>query len=333
VSALPANAASGPERLLLVEDDRTQALMIQAMLKAAGSRFAITHLGTLSEAKRFLRSYRVACVLLDLTLPDASGLDGLLELRDVSSEAPIVVVTADDDESRGIRAVQAGAQDYFIKGRMTGEDLSRAVLYAIERQRGEAQLAHRALHDQLTGLPNRTLFLDRLQQALGQFEREALSIAVLFLDLNGFKSVNDDYGHAAGDLVLQAVGRRLLASVRPGDTAARFGGDEFTVLSVSGATGRSQDATGLADRLAADISLPFHVGANEIALSASIGVAIAHGSVRSAETVVANADEAMYRAKRHKHLSWVLSAQNAPQQDPAAPIKEGLQMNVLRPSL
>ena len=239
--AAPApNGEPEPDRLLLIEDDTTQALMIQGMLNTAGSRFAITHVGTLSEAKRFLRSYRVACVLLDLTLPDASGLDGLLDLRRVSSEAPIVVVTADDDESRGIRAVQAGAQDYFIKGRMTGDDLSRAVLYAIERQRGEAQLAHRALHDQLTGLPNRTLFLDRLQQALEQSERETLSIAVLFLDLNGFKAVNDGHGHAAGDLILRAVGRRLLASVRPGDTAARFGGDEFAVLSLGASTGQAQ---------------------------------------------------------------------------------------------
>jgi two-component system cell cycle response regulator len=313
VSVVPANADPEPDRLLLIEDNTTQALMIQGMLKSAGSRFAITHVETLSEAKRFLHSYRVACVLLDLTLPDASGLDGLLDLRGVSSEAPIVVVTADDDESHGIRAVQAGAQDYFIKGRMTGDDLSRAVLYAIERQRGEVQLAHRALHDQLTGLPNRTLFLDRLQQALEQSERETLSIAVLFLDLDGFKSVNDDCGHAAGDLILQAVGRRLLASVRPGDTAARFGGDEFTVLSVSGGTGRAQDATDLAGRLAADLSVPFRVGPNEIRLSASIGVALAHGSVRNADAVVADADEAMYHAKRQEHLSWVLSTRNAPE--------------------
>ena len=307
VSALPTNADPEPDRLLLIEDNTTQALMIQGMLKAAGSRFAITHIETLAEAKRFLHSYRVACVLLDLTLPDASGLDGLLDLRGVSSEAPIVVVTADDDESRGIRAVQAGAQDYLIKGRMTGEDLSRAVLYAIERQRGEVQLAHRALHDHLTGLPNRTLFLDRLQQALGQSEREPLSIAVLFLDLNGFKAANDKYGHAAGDLILQVVGRRLLASVRPGDTAARFGGDEFTVLSVTGATSPAQDATDLAERLAADISVPFRIGKNEIALTASIGVALAPGSARNAEAVVADADKAMYRAKREQYLNWVLA--------------------------
>ena len=319
VSAPPPNADPEPDRLLLIEDNTTQALMIQGMLKTAGSRFAITHIGTLSEAKRFLRSYRVACVLLDLTLPDASGLDGLLDLRGVSSEAPIVVVTADDDESRGIRAVQAGAQDYFIKGRMTGDDLNRAVLYAIERQRGEAQLAHRALHDQLTGLPNRTLFLDRLQQALEQSEREPLSIAVLFLDLNGFKAVNDGHGHAAGDLILRAVGRRLLASVRPGDTAARFGGDEFAVLSVGDSPGQAQDATELAGRLAADISVPFQVEANKIMLTASIGVALAHGNVRNAEAVVADADEAMYHAKRKSDLSWVLSTPNAPRQDLAPP--------------
>ena len=306
MSATPIISAGAGARLLLIEDDTTQARMIEGMLKAAGSSFEITHLSTLAEAKRFLDDYRVACVLLDLTLPDATGLNGLIELRTVSSEAPIIVVTADDDESRGISAVQAGAQDYLMKGRLDGEHLKRAVLYAIERQRSELLLTHRALHDHLTGLPNSTLFLDRLTLALAQTARHPLWVAVLFLDLDDFKSVNDSHGHAAGNLLLQGVAKRLLASLRPGDTAARFGGDEFTML--SGGVREAADATGLADRLIKEMALPFDLGTTEVDMSASIGIALARGQDKSAEAVVAAADDAMYRAKHDGHLGYVLSA-------------------------
>jgi PleD family two-component response regulator len=131
-------------------------------------------------ARQFLRESRVACVLLDLTLPDSRALDGLVDLRNVAPELPIVVVTADDDESRAVKAVQAGAQDYLIKGRIDSERLYRSVMYAMERKRGELLLAHQALHDPLTGLPNRTLFIDRLTLALAQSLRRTTSVAVLF---------------------------------------------------------------------------------------------------------------------------------------------------------
>lgn len=304
-STLPTASDAGSARVLIVEDDATQAQMIEGMLTAAGSSFTVAHVGTLAEAKTYLRQCRVACVLLDLTLPDAKRLDGLVELRQVSSEAPIVVVTADDDESRGIRAVQAGAQDYLMKGRVNGEQLSRAILYAIERQRGELLLAHRALHDELTGLPNRTLFLDRVALALAQSVRDTLSVAVLFLDLDGFKSVNDEHGHAAGDTVLQAVATRLLSSLRPGDTAARFGGDEFTMLTTG--VSRVEDVVGLAERLVKRMATPFELGASDITLGASIGIALACGIAKDADAIVTDADEAMYRAKAAGRRGYALS--------------------------
>ena len=127
-------------------------------------------------------------------------------------------------------AVKAGVQDYLIRSELSPALLRRAVMYAIERKRLEAQLAHRALHDPLTGLPNRALFLDRLGVALDRSRRNNASIAVLFLDVDNFKQINDSLGHAAGDRVLSGLADRLQSMLRPMDTVARFGGDEFTFL-------------------------------------------------------------------------------------------------------
>ncbi|MEA2445733.1 MAG: two-component system, cell cycle response regulator, partial [Thermoleophilales bacterium] len=267
--------------------------------RTGGGHFEMVHLERLAEAKQFLRQSRVACVLLDLTLADSSALDGLIDLRNVAPEIPIVVVTADDDESRAVKAVQAGAQDYLIKDRMDSEQLYRSVRYAIERKRGELLLAHQALHDPLTGLPNRTLFVDRLTLALAQSERRTTAVAVLFLDLNDFKSVNDRFGHAAGDSVLRTVAGRLLSSMRPGDTVARFGGDEFTILSPEIA--RDPDAMTIAKRLTVAMAAGFEVADGAVELSTSIGIALARGIDKKADAVVHLADEAMYRAKQQGH--------------------------------
>jgi diguanylate cyclase (GGDEF)-like protein len=283
-------------RVLLVEDDVAQARMIEGMLRTGGGKFAVVHLERLAEAKQFLRQSRVACVLLDLTLSDSRALDGLIELRNVAPEVPVVVVTADDDESRAVKAVQVGAQDYLIKGRMDAEHLYRSVMYAIERKRGELLLAHQALHDPLTGLPNRTLFVDRLTLALAQSERRSTSVAVLFLDLNDFKSVNDRFGHAAGDAVLRTVAGRLLSSMRPGDTVARFGGDEFTILSPEIA--RDEEAMTIAERLTVAMAADFEVADGAVELSTSVGIALARGIDKKADAVIQLADEAMYRAKQ-----------------------------------
>lgn len=149
-----------------------------------------------------------------------------------------------------------------------------------------------ALQDPLTKLPNRALLGDRLEQALERAEERATQVAILFCDLDQFKTVNDSLGHVAGDELLVAVGRRLLRCVRPGDTAARFGGDEFAVL-VEDA--QRTDVTALADRILLALEEPFAVRGKEVFLSGSIGIAV--GSSRS-EDLLRNADLAMYDAKR-----------------------------------
>jgi diguanylate cyclase (GGDEF)-like protein/PAS domain S-box-containing protein len=163
-----------------------------------------------------------------------------------------------------------------------------------DRKRAEAELAHQALHDALTGLPNRTLFLDRLQQALRRASRGSAGVAVLFVDLDRFKLINDSFGHAAGDRVLCEVAARLRDALRPGDTIARFGGDELTILceDVAG----EPFARGIAQRIAALFEEPFVVDGSEAFLQASVGIALAGPDDRP-EDLLRDADAAMYRAK------------------------------------
>jgi two-component system, cell cycle response regulator len=289
----------------MVEDNRSQATMIERMLELGDIELDVAHVRTLAEAKAFLSESRATCILLDLTLPDAAHLDGLMEIRHVAPGIPVVVVTADSDVSRGIKAVQAGAQDYLVKGEMDSAHLCRSVRYAIERARSDLLLSHRALHDALTGLPNRLLFLDRATYAMAQSERDKSVTAVFFLDLDGFKSVNDRLGHGAGDAVLKGVASRLLAWVRPGDVVSRFGGDEFAAL-VRDVKG-TDVAVRIADRLAEAVCEPLSLRGEEVSVSPSIGIALAHARERP-EQLIERADQAMYSAKRAGTIYQIASS-------------------------
>lgn len=159
----------------------------------------------------------------------------------------------------------------------------------------EAQLEHQAFHDPLTGLPNRGLFLNRLEQALRRRARDDSHVALLYLDLDGFKAINDTRGHDAGDELLQAVGYRLVGCLRTGDTVARLGGDEFAILLDDSAS--VDDAQAVAQRILEVLSLPLDVAGEPIAVQASVGLAIGRGGATS-ESLLRASDLAMLRAKQ-----------------------------------
>ena len=165
---------------------------------------------------------------------------------------------------------------------------------ATERKRMEAQLLQQAFEDELTGLANRALFRDRLAHALDRRVRYQTDVAVLLLDLDGFKRVNDSLGHAAGDALLRAIGRRIARTVRAGETVARLGGDEFAIVIES--VQQDDDPLTLADRLLREIATPVEIAGREVIVNVSIGIAIAQPG-EDGEAVLRNADTAMYSAK------------------------------------
>jgi diguanylate cyclase (GGDEF)-like protein/PAS domain S-box-containing protein len=202
------------------------------------------------------------------------------------------------------RLSRADGRIVWIRDEMTvvrGESDSELPLFfgvfldVSDRKRMEAELERLALYDSLTGLPNRALFTDRLTHAIGRRGRNHTT-AVYFLDVDRFKRINDSLGHGAGDEVLREVAARIQRTIRPEDTVARFGGDEFTVLCES--VGGVLEAVGVADRLQRELAEPVYAGGAELRLSASIGIAMAEpGDEMSGSRLVEDADAAMYRAK------------------------------------
>jgi diguanylate cyclase len=283
--------------VLLVEDNRGDARLVEELLKEAeNGRFRVSHVERLADARQSLMENGAGCVLLDLSLPDASRLEALMQLRAAAPDVPIVILSGLQDELLAVKAVQEGAQDYLVKGRVDGQAIGRSITYAVERKAAEMELSHKAMHDPLTGLPNRTLFLDRLKHALLRAKRHHTLVGVMFLDLDTFKPINDTFGHEAGDRLLVALAGRLQDGLRGSDTAARFGGDEFMILceDVSG----QEDVLNIAQRILKRIEEPFEIGDERLAVRGSMGIAIADGQSDTAESLIRNADAAMYDAKQ-----------------------------------
>jgi diguanylate cyclase (GGDEF)-like protein len=308
VSGHPASdtGARRAVRVLLLEDSRTDALLVSESLHHSPvAAFSVAVEGTLADALRLVEHGPgdIDVAVIDLTLPDSEGLPTFEILHAAAPELPIVVLTGTADGDIGLAAVEAGAEEFIVKGELRGDRLARVLLYSMERHR---RFRSGAFHDGLTGLANRDLLADRLRLALARAVRTRHQVGVLFVDLDGFKPVNDALGHAAGDRLLMGVADRFRAALRPSDTLARVGGDEFVAvvdgLPDAAAAGRA------ADRLLASLDAGFDLGAGgeRTGVGASIGGAVAlppaggdpHQSDALATRLLQVADEAMYRVKR-----------------------------------
>jgi len=286
----------GAARVLLVEDDPRAAMLIGEMLRAAWSQsLIVAHAQRFADAIRELTDHGATCVLLGVPGQEGEPLAALTHLRSAAPDVPIIVLSDQSDEEVGLTAIKAGAQDFLVKSELHPALLHRAVRYAIERKRSEVQLAHQALHDPLTALPNRVLFIDRLSVALDRSRRTGAPVAVLFLDVDGFKPVNDTMGHAAGDRLLTVLADRFRELLRPMDTVARFGGDEFTFLFE--ALESEREAVLIAERIRHSAGRAIALGETESSVAVSIGIAIVSDPAVTPDSVIRDADAAMYRAK------------------------------------
>ncbi len=287
--------AGKPARVLLVEDDPRSALLLGEMLRAAWTTgLIVSQTGSLADAGHELTAHGATCVLLGAA-GAAAALDAVSQLTAAAPHVPIIVLAERADDDFGIDAVRAGAQDVLLAAELTPAGLARSVRHAVERKRAETALARQALHDPLTSLPNRALFLDRLRVALDRSRRTGTPVVVMFLDVDGFKQINDSLGHSAGDLVLTVLGDRFGRLLRPMDTVARFGGDEFVFLFEGLESG--PEASLVAERIAASAQLPMAFADEPIAISVSLGVRIVTDPETGPEVAIRDADTAMYRAK------------------------------------
>jgi diguanylate cyclase len=278
--------------LLVSESGRPLGLARQT---AQRLRVDCVHHAGVADGADHLAHARVSCVLLDASGGGLEPMGALTQLQAARSQVPIIVLGADGNSTLALAAVQAGAQDYLVFDEIDAGSLERSVRYAIDRKRTEVQLAHLALHDHLTGLPNRSVFDDRLTHALQRRRDGHGGVAVLFIDIDGFKRLNDSFGHRAGDDVLREAATRIRAAVRPHDTVARLGGDEFTVLCED--VHDERGALDIGQRIEEGLTRPLVIDGHEIVLRASIGVTMAEAEQVTAEEVLQRSDDAMYGAK------------------------------------
>ena len=285
-------------RVLLVGPESTAENVRDLLSESMDTSFDVMHAETPLEAVNACIRSRPDCVLI-LDFGEAPSAETII--ANISEEtgnvpAPVVILTDTLNERRVAQTLKTGAQDCVLLDHVDAVLLDRSIHHAMARKRVEERLVRSALYDELTGLPTRTVFFDRLHVAIQRTRRtKGFRFAVAFLDLNDFKEINDKRGHLAGDRVLAETARRLKRCLRPGDIVARFGGDEFVVLADDVDTDTA--ATHLAERIVGALAEPVDYSGDRIPVSGSVGFSFGGNNHCSAEEIIEEADAAMYLAK------------------------------------
>jgi diguanylate cyclase (GGDEF)-like protein len=299
----PSEAPSGPIRLLLVGPHPADAELLRALLEhSRETQVALTHAVNLQHAYESLERDEVDVLLMDVGTGSPRELVAVSQARVRAPLVPVVVMADSDDESLALKAVEVGARGYLLKCALSAGALVWSLQHAVRNQRMflELNIARErarqlATYDQLTGFANRSLFQDRLDQAVASARRNRQKLAVLFLDLDQFKRINDSLGHLAGDALLRLAAQRVATCLRKSDTGARLGGDEFAILLTN--LTDDADAARVADKVLTALREPVSLKGREQLITGSIGIATFPRDAASSEDLLKRADTAMYAAK------------------------------------
>ena len=287
--------------ILIVDDQAPDVLLLEQMLRGAGYA-RVTSTRDPQAVCALHRDNHYDLILLDLQMPGMDGFEVMEGLKAIEPDGyiPVLVITAQPGHEQ--RALQAGAKDFVSKPYEWAEVLMRVhnllevrLLYKQIEHHNEV-LESLALHDQLTGLANRRLLTDRMSMAMAHARRNESAMAVVYLDLDGFKQLNDRLGHGAGDMLLKMVASRLVKMVRQEDTVARLGGDEFVL--VLWHLAEPGYAATVARKVIEALSQPFDIEGNTVSITTSAGVGIYPIHGEDADTLTKSADLALYEAKR-----------------------------------
>jgi diguanylate cyclase (GGDEF)-like protein len=284
-------------RILLVEDNEDYACVLMTRFSTRKNPvFNVDHAASLQAGIDRLAEAKYDAVLLDLILPDSQGLDTFIKVYSHAPATPIVVLTGLEDETLGLQAVHRGAQDFLAKRKADWEAVAKVLLYAIERHRTQGTLAALSLTDELTGLHNRRGFLALAEQQMKLANRTKRGLVLVFIDLNGFKQINDRFGHQEGDQALRDVAKILKSTFRGSDVIARIGGDEFAILAID-AEKESEEI--LKNRLDEKLKNHNDETTRKFKISFSYGIVNFNPNHPSSlEELMASADRAMYAKKR-----------------------------------
>jgi diguanylate cyclase (GGDEF)-like protein len=284
-------------RVMLVEDDEEDYILTRYLFdEFKDNHYEVDWVNSYSAAKAAIREGFHDIYLIDYRLGLGSGLTLIRESLAEGCRAPMILFTGQGDKEVDLEAMKAGAADYLVKGEFEAPLLERSIRYSLQHARALERLHLQATHDSLTGLPNRVHFFNLLAEAIETaLTSNEFDFAVLFLDLDRFKTINDSLGHVIGDKLLVALAERLKACIRPGDVVSRFGGDEFTILVRKYAS--MEDPVEIAERLQKTLAVPFIIDEHEVFTSASVGITLANRRQNRPEDFLREADTAMYEAK------------------------------------
>jgi len=290
-------------KILFIDREHGEYLLIAEILSHIRHvEYELMWCNKLESALNKILSQEFDVALLDYYWGSGSARDLLNAARVQACQTPIVVMTDEMETEVDREAIRAGAADYLIKGQIDHMLLERAIRYAIERKQTEQHLSRLAHYDPLTDVPNRILFRDRLEHAINLAERDKNSFTLMFIDLNGFKQVNDNFGHDAGDAIIRICAERLNSCLRRSDSVARMGGDEFTLLLQNIAN--NTDVAHIAEKVIRAIEMPADINGHEVVVGCSIGIAIYPQAGRDADTLLKHADMAMYKAKQDSNSNY-----------------------------